>query len=346
MKAIVSFGPKDARLVSDRPVPKLRDDYILVKNHSVALNPTDWKHIDFLATEGALVGCDFAGTVEEVGKDVTKSVKKGDRIAGFTHGVNKVEKEDGSFAEYIVAKGDVTYKIPDKMSFDEAATLGVGTITVGQGMFQSMGLPWPSKPSKNGEPILIYGGSSATGTLAVQFAKLAGLSPIATCSPRNFDLVKRLGAVAAFDYNDKDAPSKIREYTKDKLEYAFDTIALPEAAQFCCDSLTSGPGAKYGNILGQKPPRDDVKWTTTLAYTSLGEYTEIRGKEMPASAEDFDFAKKWADLIEEFLAAGKFEVHPPKVGPDGLKGVMQGLQDMRDGKVSGNKLVYRVSETP
>jgi NADPH:quinone reductase-like Zn-dependent oxidoreductase len=172
MKAIVSFGPKDARLVSDRPVPKLRDDYILVKNHSVALNPTDWKHIDFQATEGALVGCDFAGTVEEVGKDVTKSVKKGDRIAGFTHGVNKVEKEDGSFAEYIVAKGDVTYKIPDKMSFDEAATLGVGTITVGQGMFQSMGLPWPSKPSKDGEPILIYGGSSATGTLAVQFAKL------------------------------------------------------------------------------------------------------------------------------------------------------------------------------
>jgi NADPH:quinone reductase-like Zn-dependent oxidoreductase len=133
MKALICFGNKDARIVTDRPIPKLRDDYILVKVHSVALNPTDWKHIDFLATEGALVGCDYAGTVEEVGKDVTKPFKKGERVAGLAHGVNEVQIEDGTFAEYIVVKGDLQVKIPDNMSFEEASTIGVGVITVGQG---------------------------------------------------------------------------------------------------------------------------------------------------------------------------------------------------------------------
>ena len=57
------------------------------------------KHIDFMASPGCTVGCDFSGTVEEVGSKVAKPWKKGDRIAGFTHGVNHVEPEDGCFAE-------------------------------------------------------------------------------------------------------------------------------------------------------------------------------------------------------------------------------------------------------
>jgi NADPH:quinone reductase-like Zn-dependent oxidoreductase len=72
-------------------VPKLRDDYINVRVRAVALNPTDWKHVDYLATPGARVGCDYAGLVEEVGKKVTKNFKKGDRVCGFSHGANKSE---------------------------------------------------------------------------------------------------------------------------------------------------------------------------------------------------------------------------------------------------------------
>jgi len=171
-KAIVTQGPKNAKLVSDAPVPKVRDGYILVKNVAVALNPTDWKHIDFLASKGAIVGCDYAGTVEEVGKGVTKSFKKGDRVAGFVHGGDAVQHENGAFAEYIVAKGDIQMHIPDKVSFEDAATLGVGITTVGQGLYQSLKLPLPTQPAKESFPLLIYGGSTATGSLAIQFAKL------------------------------------------------------------------------------------------------------------------------------------------------------------------------------
>jgi NADPH:quinone reductase-like Zn-dependent oxidoreductase len=178
-------------VVESAPVPKLRDGYVLVKTVAVALNPTDWKHVDYLPTPGALVGCDYAGTVVEVGKGVTKGFRKGDRIAGFVHGckwkrirmcgerltleagiANQSQLEDGAFAEYIVARGDVQMLIPGNISFEEAATLGVGIVTVGQALYQSLGLQLPTEPVKESIPVLVYGGSTATGTLAIQFAKL------------------------------------------------------------------------------------------------------------------------------------------------------------------------------
>lgn len=83
-----------------------------------------------------------------------------------------MDKETGAFAEHILAKGDLQIKIPENLSFEEASTLGVGISTVGQGLYQSLGLPLPDHPSKEKTPLLIYGGSTATGTLAIQYAKL------------------------------------------------------------------------------------------------------------------------------------------------------------------------------
>lgn len=85
---------------------------------------------------------------------------------------NDVNHESGAFAEHITAKGDLALKIPDRLSFEEAATLGLGVSTIGQGLYQSLGLPLPNKPSEKTLSVLIYGGSTATGTLAIQYVKL------------------------------------------------------------------------------------------------------------------------------------------------------------------------------
>ncbi|EHK24949.1 uncharacterized protein TRIVIDRAFT_61701 [Trichoderma virens Gv29-8] len=345
-KAVIVQSLGVSKLVTDRPIPKLRDDYILVKTVAVGLNPTDWKHVDFLVKEGGpLIGCDYAGIVEAVGPAVTKSFKKGDRVCGVAHGSNVVQPEDGTFAEYIVAKGDLQIKIPDNMTFEEAATLGVSVSTVGQSLYQFLDLALPTAPSTDATPILIYGGSTATGILGIQYAKLSGYKVLTTCSPHNNDLVKSLGADAVFNYNDPDCAAKIREYTNNSLTIAWDTISLPDSAKICEEALSSSPSPettlKYHSLLQVKISRTDVKATYSLAYTAIGEAFTLGGQPMPAKEEDFHYAVKFWDLSRELFNAGKLKASPIQVG-QGLEGIPDGLQALKANKVSGKKLVYRL----
>src|SRR5712671_4443500 len=96
-KAIVTVSTGHAEIISSHPVPKVRDGVIVVKTVAVALNPTDWKHIDKMAVEGTLVGVDYAGIVEEVGDGVRKDLKKGDKVFGAVHGSDAYQKENGAF---------------------------------------------------------------------------------------------------------------------------------------------------------------------------------------------------------------------------------------------------------
>jgi NADPH:quinone reductase-like Zn-dependent oxidoreductase len=130
IKAVVVTKPETAE-VKTVPLPTLPDDYILVRTTAVALNPTDWKHVYVgFNVVGTVVGCDYAGVVEQVGPKVTKPFVKGDRVCGMVHGSNTLRPEAGGFAEYVTAKGDLQIKIPDNLSDEDAATLGVGISTV------------------------------------------------------------------------------------------------------------------------------------------------------------------------------------------------------------------------
>jgi NADPH:quinone reductase-like Zn-dependent oxidoreductase len=173
MEALVMRGDRQASVVSDRPLPQLRPGYIMLKPIAVALNPTDWKHIDDLNRPGLLCGSDYAGIVEKTGTGYTKNWKVGDRISGIAHGGNSNQPEDDAFAEHIVVKADVQWQLPDHMSFEEGSTLGVGAVTCGQGLFQTLKLDLPMDGvHKKDEFVLIYGGSTATGALGIQFLKL------------------------------------------------------------------------------------------------------------------------------------------------------------------------------
>lgn len=175
MKAIVLDGtPGKAHLVTDHPLPKLRPGYLLVKVKAVAANPSDWKHMQYWNVKGCLLGIDYAGVVVQTGEGYSRPWSVGDRLCGFAHGANELELEDGAFAETIVVKADIQIHLPSHYSFEEGAAIGAGALTCGQGLFQQMNLELPStgQPPTRDEIVLVYGGSTASGSLGIQLLKL------------------------------------------------------------------------------------------------------------------------------------------------------------------------------
>lgn len=181
----------------------------------------------------------------------------------------------------------------------------------------------------------------------------SGYKVVSTASLQNHDFVKSLGADAVFDYNDPQCGQKIKHLTEDNLRLCWDTISIDTSAEICAAALSSSSPphqrCKYGVLRAielPKIPRDDLEVTHTLMYTIFNEtFHHQGGKEFPASQEDFDFARNFAGVVEELLQHGLLRTHPDKVGNEGLIGVLKGLQDLKEDRVSKQKLIYRVEET-
>jgi NADPH:quinone reductase-like Zn-dependent oxidoreductase len=174
----------------------------------------------------------------------------------------------------------------------------------------------------------------------------AGYKVVSTSSSKNFGLLKSLGAVEVFDYKDPECGKKINEYTNNQLQYAWDCVATDETAQICSDALTSKPGARYGNILRAKFPREEVKVTVTLAYTGIGDDFQKSENKFLNNEKHGEFQLTWWEIARTFLAAGRVKTHPISLRPKGLAGAIEGMAEMEAGNYSAEKLVYRVSETP
>lgn len=174
----------------------------------------------------------------------------------------------------------------------------------------------------------------------------SGYTVLTTCSPKNSKYVKELGADEVFDYNDTDVGLSIREFTKNSLRLVWDIISTPASAQICATALSSAsPGCRYSSFLSNRSPRNDVDSIGTNMYTVWGEYFRVGSLEYPASSEDFEWAAKFMVLTEELLARGQLKPHNFVVKEHGLIGALAGLDDMKNNRVSAQKLVYRISET-
>ncbi|KAK7219055.1 hypothetical protein V2G26_007058 [Clonostachys chloroleuca] len=140
----------------------------------------------------------------------------GDRVGGFLPGNLQ---EQGAFAEYLVVEESFSTRLPASMPFEYAATIGVAVSTAAIALFSHLNLPRYGNGAKPfNQYLLVDGGTSATGTMIIQIAKLSGARVIALRSPRNFDLVKSYGADKAFDYQHPVVAAVIRDYTVTTLQ--------------------------------------------------------------------------------------------------------------------------------
>ncbi|KAI0867313.1 GroES-like protein [Hypoxylon argillaceum] len=275
-------------------VPELLPDMLLIKTAAVALNPVDTKFTGPLASEGAIAGGDCAGVVVAIGSGVPKGrFSIGDRVCAAVSFMDPLSPQIGAFAEYVGATADFTLKLPDGMPFEVGATLGISLATVGYALFRSLQIPGHSeKPAVQPAYVLIYGGSSATGTMAIQLVKRSGLIPLTTCSPKHNHLVEGYGAAKTFDYHDPSSANEIREYTKNDLWYALDCICEESSMQFCYAALGRA-GGRYTTLLPYPQhlhTRKRVKPEWLLAPTLLGRRI---GWPAPYNIEgDYEFLKK------------------------------------------------------
>lgn len=201
MKAIIycDYGPANLKFQDvEKPAPA--DDQLLVRVHAASVNPLDWHYVEgtpylMRALASGLrkpketqLGVDFAGTVEAVGKNVTK-FKPGDEVFGG---------RTGAFAQYVCVRESraVTLK-PAGVTFEQAASVPIAGITALQALRDKGQL-------QAGQKVLINGASGGVGTFAVQIAKSYGADVTGVCSTRNLDLVRSIGADHVIDYTKED----------------------------------------------------------------------------------------------------------------------------------------------
>jgi len=340
VKAVVAVAPGKDAVVKDKAMPTLGDKNIIIKTEAIALNPTDFKHMAGIAQEGAVIGCDFCGIVDQAGKSVT-DVKKGDRVAGFVRGGYETDGEIGSFAEYSKTDGDIVWKVPDNVTPEEAAAIGgIAAETAAMALYSTLKLPQPGEGTSD-ETILIYSGATSVGMYAIQLAKASGLKVVTTASEDNHEYLKSIGADAAFDYKDPQVGEKVKKsYTITK---ALDCVSEKGSTKVAASCMDSGLIVNLLPVDAEKEGITNVKLQTILVYCCSGEHVKLYpGFEFDAQPELRTWRKQWLKIQSKLVADGKLKSNPLKQMDGGLDNVVAGMKHMQEGKHRRQKLVYKI----
>jgi NADPH:quinone reductase-like Zn-dependent oxidoreductase len=209
MRAVVQdrYGPVDVLRQERIAVPEVADDEVLLRVQAAGLDRGTWhlmtgrpylmRVIGFgvRGPKNRVPGLDAAGTVVAVGSGVTRFAV-GDRVFGVTR---------GSFAEYAAAREDKLARMPQNLTFEQAAVVPVSGLIAQRGLCDVGGL-------QPGQQVLVTGASGGVGSYAVQLAAALGAEVTGVCSTAKLDLVRSLGADHVVDYTVEDFAAGPRRY--------------------------------------------------------------------------------------------------------------------------------------
>lgn len=215
MQAIVyrRYGPPDVLEYEelDRPIPAPGE--VLIQVRAASVNPYDWHFLrgtpSFIRLFTGLrrpksprLGADVAGVAAAVGPGVTR-FKPGDAVFGLCK---------GAFAEFACGKETALAPKPERLSFEQAASVPIAGITALQGL-RDCGRVQP------GQRVLIIGAAGGVGTFAVQIGKWLGAHLTGVCSTRNVAFVQSIGADRTIDYT-------LQDFTRsdDQYDVIFDLV--------------------------------------------------------------------------------------------------------------------------
>lgn len=305
MKAMLVHEGGDVKDFKEKEIdkPALGDEDVLIEVHAVSVNPVDnvirKGAMPFKLDSPMILGTDLAGVVTEVGKNVT-AFSEGDEV--FTsYKLNRC----GGLAEFVAIPEKYVLKKPEKITFEEAASIGLAALTayqlVNREAFQV----------QDGDTVFVQGGSGGVGTYTVQFAKQNGAHVIATTS-RNEELLESLGVDEVVNYKEVDIPVAY----KDKADVLIDTAGR--------GTETLPVVVEGGRAITPATPIDEEKaaerkiTTDRIAYRIVMEQLEsiadaaARGDLKIVMDEVFPFTEegvqKAYELSESGHAAGKIVI--------------------------------------
>jgi NADPH:quinone reductase-like Zn-dependent oxidoreductase len=210
MKAVVytRYGSPDVLRLTDVEKPVPRDDEVLVKVRAVSLNRSDWEALwgkPLYARIGGplwlrhhILGSDIAGRVEAAGRATTE-FHPGDEVFA------DILRSMGGFAEYVCVPESALARMPDGMTYEEAAALPQAGAIALQGI-------WDKGQVQPGQQVLINGAGGGSGMYAVQLAKLSGAEVTGVDNAEKLEFIRSLGADRVIDYTRADFTSNGRRY--------------------------------------------------------------------------------------------------------------------------------------
>ncbi|BFV55983.1 NADP-dependent oxidoreductase [Kitasatospora sp. CMC57] len=221
----VAYGGPDTQEFLDRPVPVPGPGQLLIAVHAAGVNPADWKVRQGLLGTGQptprVLGLEAAGVVQVLGEGVT-GLAVGDPVFGPTPG--------GAFAEHALLESDQTAKVPDDVSFTQAATLSVATATAYDAVTQL--------DLKPGQVLLVLGVAGGVGSAAAQIAAGRGVRVLGTASDQNREYVAGLGATQV-PYGEGVA-DRVRALAPDGVDGVLDLVGGEDARAASAALRTGG----------------------------------------------------------------------------------------------------------
>lgn len=256
MKAIVykTYGPPEVARLMDVPKPVPKENEILIKVFSSTVNRTDagFRSAEYFISrfwtglfrpKNQILGCEFAGLIEEIGQRVT-TFRKGDKVFGYN------DLTCGGHGEYLtLAESDAVAIIPEGIGFDEAAAITEGAHYALVDIRAAKVEP--------GQHVLVYGATGAIGSAAVQLLKHFKARVTAVSNTKNVELVKALGADIVIDYQTQDFTK-----TEDKFDFIFDAVGKSSFGQ--CKPLLTNKGIYISTELGKNGENIFFALTTPL----------------------------------------------------------------------------------
>ncbi|CAN9170356.1 unnamed protein product [Alternaria alternata] len=327
--------------IIDSPIPTPGPEQVVIQVIASGCNPKDWKAVE-LSNTPCNTGDDIAGVVHSVGANVYE-FKPGDRVAAF----HEMMTPGGSYAEYAVAWQYMTSHIPKNVTFEEASTIPLAGLTAAIGNYCKLNLPEPWKPATEKIPFLVYGAASAVGGFAIKMARMSNVHPIIGVAGRGIPFAESLidpsmGDVIIDYRNGNEAvrvgiKNALKNAKVSEIHHAFDAVSDNGSHEDVVSVLAEEGQVTYVFPLEYTAPTG-FSYPKTYKSAEFSAVSDAYGKN---KQEGFIYLRWMFRMMME----GKFAAHPHEIIPGGLGGVGVGLQNLKSGKASAVKYVFKVPDT-